>query len=82
MQLSQDNYLKQRSRSLCIPDHPKLARDGDIENGLFFAGRNIYKTKDILPVKEIMQRLVNEANETLNLIKKEIEMLNEYYNKR
>ncbi len=29
-----------------------------------------------------MQRLVNEANETLNLIKKEIEMLNEYYNKR
>ena len=29
-----------------------------------------------------MQRLVNEANETLNLIKKKIEMLNEYYNKR
>ncbi len=77
-----DNCLKQCSRSFCILDHLKLARDGDIENGLFFAGRNIYKIKDILPVKEIMQRLVNEANEALNLIKKKTEMLNEYYNKR
>ncbi len=77
-----DNCLKQCSRSFCILDHLKLARDGDIKNGLFFAGRNIYKIKDILPVKEIMQRLVNEANEALNLIKKKTEMLNEYYNKR
>lgn len=77
-----DNCLKQCSRSFCILDHLRLARDGDIENGLFFAGRNIYKIKDILPVKEIMKRLVNEANEALNLIKKKTEMLNEYCNKR
>tara|TARA_B100000315_G_scaffold150954_1_gene139748 strand:+ start:18191 stop:19189 length:999 start_codon:yes stop_codon:yes gene_type:complete len=77
-----DNCLKQCSRSFCILDHLKLARDGDIENGLFFAGRNIYKIRDILPVKEIMKRLVSEANEALNLIIKKTEMLNEYYNKR
>jgi len=29
-----------------------------------------------------MQRLVNETNEELNLIKKKTEMVNEYYNKR
>ena len=71
-----DNCLKQCSRSFCILDHLRLARDGDIENGLFFAGRNIYKIKDILPVKEIMKRFVNEANEALNLRKKKTEMLN------
>jgi len=59
------NCLKQCSRSFCILDHLKLARDGDIENGLFFAGRNIYKIMDILPVNEIMKRLVDEANQTL-----------------
>lgn len=70
-----DNCLKQCSRSFCILDHLKLARDGDIENGLFFAGRNIYKIKEILPVKEIMKRLVDEANEALLLIKKKKESL-------
>lgn len=83
-----DNCLKQCSRSFCILDHLKMARDGDIENGLFFAGRNIYKIKDILPVKEIMKRLVDEANEALNLInfdmfnKIETELLNELCDKR
>ncbi len=61
-----NNCLKQCSRSFCILEHLKLARDGDIENGLFFAGRNIYKIMDILPVKEIMKKLVDEANEAFS----------------
>lgn len=83
-----DNCLKQCSRSFCILDHLRMARDGDIENGLFFAGRNIYKINDILPVKEIMKRLVDEANEALNLInfdmfnKIETELVNELCYKR
>lgn len=77
-----DDCLKQCSRSFCILDHLKLARDGDIENGLFFAGRNIYKINDILPVKEIMKRLVNEANEALKMVKNNTEKLNEYCHKR
>lgn len=80
------NCLKQCSHSFCILDHLKLARDGDIENGLFFAGRNIYKIMDILPVKEIMKRLVDEANEALSLIsifnKKQNKETNECQNKR
>lgn len=70
-----NNCLKQCSRSFCILDHLKMARDGDVENGLFFAGRNIYKLKDILPVKEIMKKLVEEANEALFLIKQKKEIL-------
>lgn len=83
-----DNCLKQCSRSFCILDHLRMARDGDIENGLFFAGRKIYKINDILPVKEIMKRLVDEANEALNLInfdmfdKIETELVNELCDKR
>ncbi|MBI5184832.1 MAG: nitronate monooxygenase [Nitrospinae bacterium] len=59
------NCLKVCSRSFCILERLKMARDGDIENGLFFAGRNVYKIKDILPVKEIFRRLVEETNEKL-----------------
>jgi NAD(P)H-dependent flavin oxidoreductase YrpB (nitropropane dioxygenase family) len=59
------NCLKVCSRSFCILERLKLAKDGDIENGLFFAGRNVYKIKDILPVKEIFRRLVAETNEQL-----------------
>jgi len=64
------NCLKQCSHSFCILDHLKLARDGDMENGLFFAGRNIYKIMEILPVKVIMKRLVDEANHALASIDK------------
>ena len=59
------NCLKVCSRSFCILERLKMARDGDIENGLFFAGRNVYKIKDILPVKEIFRRLTAETNEIL-----------------
>jgi len=59
------NCLKVCSRSFCILQRLKSARDGDIENGLFFAGRNVYKIHDILPVKEIFRRLVTGANKAL-----------------
>lgn len=59
------NCLKVCSRSFCILERLKMARDGDMENGLFFAGRNVYKINDILPVKEIFRNLVEEANKEL-----------------
>ncbi len=59
------NCLKVCSRSFCILERLQMARDGDMENGLFFAGRNVYKINDILSTKEIFRKLVKEANEKL-----------------
>jgi NAD(P)H-dependent flavin oxidoreductase YrpB (nitropropane dioxygenase family) len=55
--------LKHCSHSFCIIESLRLARDGNMENGLFFAGENLNKYNDILPVNEIFNNLEREANE-------------------
>lgn len=42
----------------CIADRLSDAYDGDLEKGLFFTGTNGYKLKEIIPVKELMRKLV------------------------
>ncbi|WP_027389901.1 NAD(P)H-dependent flavin oxidoreductase [Chrysiogenes arsenatis] len=57
--------LKSCSHSFCILDALLKARNGDIENGIVFAGKNVYKIKDILPVQKIIDNLMHETREAL-----------------
>ena len=50
--------LKVCSRDFCILDALKKAQEGDMERGLIFSGKYVYKIKDILPVREIMKNLI------------------------
>lgn len=55
------NCLKSCDHTFCIIDRLDMSRDGDTEDGLVFAGENVWKIKDIPTVRELMDRLVAEA---------------------
>ncbi len=48
--------LKACSHSFCIFNALNKAREGDYENGLFFVGKEAYRIKEILTVKEIFEK--------------------------
>lgn len=52
--------LKVCTRSFCIIKALQKAREGDLENGLFFTGGNVEKYNDIISVAEIFERLESE----------------------
>lgn len=56
-----DACLKNCKQNFCIIKSLIRAQQGDVENGLVFTGENIFKVKEILPVKEIFARLLKEA---------------------
>lgn len=53
--------LKKCDHFFCISDRLIKACEGDIENGLFFSGENVYKIKDILSVKEVFDQFIAQA---------------------
>jgi NAD(P)H-dependent flavin oxidoreductase YrpB (nitropropane dioxygenase family) len=53
--------LKKCDHVYCISDRLRAARDGNIEEGLFFSGENVYKINDILTVKEVFDQFVSQA---------------------
>ncbi|MHB8810326.1 MAG: NAD(P)H-dependent flavin oxidoreductase [Desulfobulbaceae bacterium] len=53
--------LKKCSYRYCISDRLIRACGGDVEEGLVFSGANTFKMKEILPVREIFNRFVQEA---------------------
>jgi NAD(P)H-dependent flavin oxidoreductase YrpB (nitropropane dioxygenase family) len=53
--------LKSCSHIFCIIDRLDLSRGGDTEEGLVFSGENVWRIKDIPSVKELIDRLVAEA---------------------
>lgn len=55
-----DSCLKHCTRSFCIIKALTRAQQGDVETGLVFTGSNMWKIKEILPVKEIFRRLKEE----------------------
>lgn len=55
------NCLKSCDHSFCIIDRLDLSREGDTENGLVFSGENVWRIKDIPPVRDLIDRLVAEA---------------------
>ncbi|MFZ5640156.1 MAG: NAD(P)H-dependent flavin oxidoreductase [Bacillota bacterium] len=58
--------LKKCSGKFCIHDALVAAQRGDLENGLVFAGERVSEIKEILPVKEIMRKLLKEVEEAGN----------------
>jgi len=63
-------------KSYCILEALENARKGDIENGLVFAGSNVWRVNKIVSVKELIQELVEEANKILE--KEPLIMSNSY----
>lgn len=55
------NCLKACEHLFCIIDRLEMARDGDVENGIVFAGEHVGKIRDIPTVKELIDRIVAEA---------------------
>ncbi len=53
--------LKKCDHHYCISEHLLAAKDGNLKKGLFFAGANTYKMKEILPVAEIFRRFKTQA---------------------
>lgn len=52
--------LKQCSHVYCINHALLEARNGNVDNGLVFAGKNVFKIKDILPVEKIFDNILRE----------------------
>lgn len=55
-----DLCLKKCSQKFCIIKALINAQQGDIDNGIVFAGEYVYKIKKILSVKEIFEKLLDE----------------------
>ena len=53
--------LKNCNKNYCIVDRLIMSRDGDTDEGLVFSGENVWKIKDVPSVKELIDRLVEEA---------------------
>jgi len=53
--------LRKCSYKYCINDRLMASCTGDVENGLVFSGANTWKMDKILPVREIFDRFVTEA---------------------
>jgi nitronate monooxygenase len=57
--------LKNCSYRFCTLDSLMVSLKGDVENGLVFAGARVHEIKEILPVKQIIARIVDEYEKTL-----------------
>lgn len=53
--------LKKCSYKYCISERLMASCTGDVDNGLVFSGSNSWKMNEILPVQEIFDRFVREA---------------------
>ncbi len=57
--------LKTCSYQFCTLDSLIRSVKGDVEEGLVFAGARVHEIKEILPVKTIMEKLMNELRESM-----------------
>lgn len=55
--------LKSCSGQYCIINALENSRIGRVQEGVVFAGKNVHMIKDILPVKDIFNRLLRELKE-------------------
>jgi len=56
-----DACLKHCRHNFCIIRALSRAQQGDVETGLIFTGANMWKIKEILPVKEIFRRIKEDV---------------------
>ena len=55
-----DACLKNCSADYCILQALNNAREGQVDDGVVFAGQNVFKIKDILPVSRIFEQILTE----------------------
>ena len=60
------NCLKSCSHRFCLLDSLFTTIDGDVENGIIFAGSRVNEIKEILPIERIMANLTAEYIATMN----------------
>ncbi|WP_209812404.1 NAD(P)H-dependent flavin oxidoreductase [Ammoniphilus resinae] len=60
--------LKDCSYRFCTLDSLLKSVDGDVENGLVFAGSRVSEIKEILPVRQIIDNIMDEYNKTVEKI--------------
>ncbi|HAS79533.1 MAG TPA: 2-nitropropane dioxygenase [Fusobacteriaceae bacterium] len=48
--------LKKCTHTFCVNDKLVAGHNGDLESGVFFAGKDVWKIKDIISVKEVFKR--------------------------
>ena len=53
--------LKKCDHVYCISERLIKACEGNVEEGLFFSGENVYKIKDILTVREVFDQFISQA---------------------
>ncbi|MFA6348168.1 MAG: nitronate monooxygenase [Candidatus Paceibacterota bacterium] len=53
------------NKAYCILKALENARNGDTENGLIFAGANVFRIKEIVSVKKLIDELTAQANQIL-----------------
>jgi nitronate monooxygenase len=58
--------LKNCSYRFCTLDSLMVSLKGDVENGLVFAGARVHEIKEILPVQQIIDRIVSEYQLSTN----------------
>ena len=58
-----DGCLKHCAKNFCIIKALIRAQQGDVETGLVFTGEYVHKIDEILPVREIFNRLLKEIDE-------------------
>ncbi|MCL6611523.1 MAG: nitronate monooxygenase [Peptococcaceae bacterium] len=64
-----DGCLKHCSGQYCILNALENSRSGRVEEGVVFAGQNVHKIKEILPVKDIFSNLLYELKSFMGSIK-------------
>ena len=52
-----DNCLKHCNHEFCVKEKLLNAHAGDLEDGLYFSGKDVYKITDIISVKEVFDSL-------------------------
>lgn len=57
--ISCNNCLKKCTKEFCIRDALLRGRAGDLEEGVFFTGKGLWKVNEILSVKEIFEKIKN-----------------------
>lgn len=60
--------LKKCSYQFCTLDSLYKSMNGDVENGLVFSGSRVHEIKKILPVKQIIDKLMEEYQSVRNLV--------------
>jgi NAD(P)H-dependent flavin oxidoreductase YrpB (nitropropane dioxygenase family) len=54
--------MKHCKKNYCILDSLDRVQQGEVDNGILFAGKNMYKIKEILSVKQVMEGFYSELS--------------------